>query len=72
VIFSTAEGGLETYWISKIESSTQGKNPAHVIYGEKSGQQLKFQFYYEATGGGRLRFQNQLQIAWSKVTHDGS
>lgn len=71
VIFSTAEGGLETYWISKIESSTQGKTSAHVIYGEQSGQDLKFQFYYDGGAGGRLRFKNQLQMAWSRVTHDG-
>jgi hypothetical protein len=72
VIFSTTEGGLETCWISKIESSNQGKTSAHVIHGARSGQHLKFQLYYEASAGGRLRFKNQLQMAWSKVTHDGS
>jgi hypothetical protein len=68
VIFSTVEGGLETYWIAKTESSAQGKTSAHIIHGERSGENLKFHLYYEATAGS-LRFKNQLQMAWSKAAH---
>jgi hypothetical protein len=70
VTFNTVEGGLETYWICRIESSDKGNTAAHVIYGQRYGEKLSFQFYYESTNGGRLHFKNQLEMSWSKVADD--
>jgi hypothetical protein len=61
---------LETYWICRIESSDKGNTAAHVIYGQRYGEQLSFQFYYESTNGGRLHFKNQIEMSWSKVADD--
>lgn len=67
VVFTTAEGGVETYWISKVESAGKGNTVMYILHGEQSGMRLKFQFYYEARNGGRLRFRNQIGIPWHRV-----
>jgi hypothetical protein len=67
VIFNTVEGGLETYRIAGTDSSAQGSTSAYTIYGERAGENLNFYLYYETGGGGRLRFKNQIGMAWSKA-----
>lgn len=67
VVFTTAEGGVETYWISKIESAGKGNTVMHILYGERSGEHLNFNFYFETKDGGRLRFKNQIGIPWHRV-----
>jgi hypothetical protein len=70
VIFNTVEGGVESYRIARAESSPQGAASAHVLYGERPDESVNFHLYYENTAGGRLRFKNQIFMAWSK-TRDG-
>jgi len=67
VVFTTAEGGVETYWISKVESAGKGNTVMHVLYGERAGEHLDFKFYYQAKDGGILRFKNQIGIPWHRV-----
>ena len=65
--FSTAEGTVENYQISKfekLESSRKSKRSTHVIYGRKDGQELKLTLDYEPIEGGIVRFKNQQKIPW--------
>ena len=64
-------GGLkrERYSISRV---LQGQDDNGVLYTLEytnlAGSDYTMSFYFDAAGGGSLRFKNQLQMTWRKAT----
>jgi hypothetical protein len=57
------------YRVSKIDISTPREEQffCTVYYQGYKGERYEFSFYYNPSGGGSIRFKNQIGIKWVKV-----
>jgi len=66
IIFSKADGSVDSYTISRFENSGTDKIVSTLLYLDGEGQQLKFAFYYQPKDAGKIRFKHQIDILWTK------
>ena len=69
IVLGTGGPTRERYSISRV---LQGQDDNGVLYTLEytnlSGSEYAMSFYFDAAGGGSLRFKNQLQMTWRKAT----
>ena len=64
-----AENGIELYIIEKRTKELDSKNKVFYVvhYENEEGLELKHAFYYDPSGGGKIRLKNQKKTVWTKV-----
>jgi hypothetical protein len=66
---SNAENEVAYYMIQKRTKDLDNKNNVYytVYYENKEALEFKFAFYYDPSGGGKIRLKNQKAIVWTRV-----
>ncbi len=64
-----AEKGIESYIIEKRTKELDNENSIFYVvhYENEEGLELKFAFYYEPSGSGKIILKNQKTIKWTRV-----
>jgi hypothetical protein len=64
-----AENGIESNMIEKRTKELDNENNIFYVvhYENEEGLALKFAFYYDPSGGGKIRLKNQETTVWTRV-----
>jgi hypothetical protein len=65
-----AENGIESNMIEKRTKELDNENNIFYVvhYENEEGLALKFAFYYDPSGGGKIRLKNQETTVWTRVS----
>lgn len=66
---SNVENGMELNIIDKRTKELDKENKIYYVvhYENEEGLELKFAFYYDPSGGGKIELKNQKAVVWTRV-----
>ena len=70
IVFNNAQGHADINFIQRIETRLEkGTHLYSITYKDRKGQTFILAFYHEqTTRGGHIRFKNQKNIRWRRLT----
>ncbi len=70
IILGLAGGETEVRSVARVEKVLQGGQPQFTVYyldpSDPRRTEIKLAFFFEAGGGGVIRWKNQREIAWTR------